>query len=222
MLACHGVVFFNRHFSRHRPRVFSGHIEVTGAGGRVKSNFYRGWLGHFVPPFFATDFFGLRPPRKNLSQHINSPKTQVNNYSTTNARAAYKPDSVLEGTPPWMAIHLDGGLPRRSCCLPGFIGRSRHANSVALNPYLALLLVGLAVPLPSPATRWALTPPFHPCPACEAVCFLRRFPSGFPGRALPGTLASRSPDFPRTGVRARPSGYPRRKRILFYRRTVNN
>ena len=32
------------------------------------------------------------------------------------------------------------------------------------DPYLALLPVGLAVPLALPLARWALTPPFHLCP----------------------------------------------------------
>ena len=32
-----------------------------------------------------------------------------------------------------------------------------------LAPYLALLPVGFVVPSLSPAARWALTPPFHPC-----------------------------------------------------------
>ena len=36
-------------------------------------------------------------------------------------------------------------------------------------PYLALLLAGLAVPPTLPPARWALTPPFHPCPRAEAV-----------------------------------------------------
>ena len=34
-----------------------------------------------------------------------------------------------------------------------------------------------------------------------AVSSLWRFPSGYPGRALPGTLASWSPDFPHGGLR---------------------
>jgi len=33
-----------------------------------------------------------------------------------------------------------------------------------LAAYLALLRLGVAVPSLLPAPRWALTPPFHPCP----------------------------------------------------------
>ena len=66
-----------------------------------------------------------------------------------------------------------------------------------------------------PAARWALTPPFHPYPhGCSfgepqvrrAVYFLWRSPSGYPARALPGTTALWSPDFPR-GACA-PRGHP--------------
>ena len=66
-------------------------------------------------------------------------------------------------------------------------------------PYLALLQVGFAVPLPLPAARCALTAPFHPC----------RHPMGVLGGLFsvalsvgsrpPGVtwhLALRSPDFP--------------------------
>lgn len=48
-----------------------------------------------------------------------------------------------------------------------------------------------------PATRWSLKPPFHPYLACKAVCFLWRYPSDCSAQALPGTIPSRSPDFPR-------------------------
>jgi hypothetical protein len=36
-------------------------------------------------------------------------------------------------------------------------------------PCLALLRVGFAMPLPSPAARWSLTPPFHPCLCPKAI-----------------------------------------------------
>jgi len=72
------------------------------------------------------------------------------------------------------------------------------------------------MPSRSPGPRWALTPPFHPCPGPKpwAVCFLWRCPWGRPRRALPAASSSWSPDFPppRRSARAtaRPSG-PLRK-----------
>jgi len=41
--------------------------------------------------------------------------------------------------------------------------RQKRPRLAARDPYLALLPVGLAMPLLLPAARWALTPPFHPC-----------------------------------------------------------
>jgi len=61
-----------------------------------------------------------------------------------------------------MAIHLGPRLPAASCSLPGQRTGGGSWRSPC-RPYLTLLPVGLAVPLPSPGTRWALTPPFHPC-----------------------------------------------------------
>jgi hypothetical protein len=50
------------------------------------------------------------------------------------------------------------------------------------------------------ARRWALTPPFHPCPpppeAERAVWFLWHFPSDRSARGCPRRPALRSPDFP--------------------------
>jgi len=40
--------------------------------------------------------------------------------------------------------------------------RTASRKQLMHHPYLALLLVGLAVPLPLPAARCALTAPFHP------------------------------------------------------------
>jgi hypothetical protein len=134
------------------------------------------------------------------------------------ARMACKPDSV-PGLPPLTAIHLGPPLPTGSSCQPGFLGLRLpcgdigHPITPARNPYLALLPVGLAMPVRLPVPRWALTPPFHPCPACRAVCSLWRFPSGCPGRALPGTVASWSPDFPQglPPAAVRPSARPRHR-----------
>src|SRR5688572_5894157 len=55
-----------------------------------------------------------------------------------------------------LATYPDPSERRRSCPL----ARAR-------DPYSVLLLAGLAVQSLLPATRWALTPPFHPYPSCE-------------------------------------------------------
>lgn len=79
------------------------------------------------------------------------------------------------------------------------------ADLTTRGPYSALLRVGLAIPFLLPDPWWALTPPFHhhrgsvrASPNTTAVFSLWRFPWGYPRRALPGTLPSWSPDFPRT------------------------
>ena len=78
------------------------------------------------------------------------------------------------------------------------------ADLTTRGPYSALLRVGLAIPFLLPRPWWALTPPFHHhrgrvplAPNTTAVFSLWRFPWGYPRRALPGTLPSWSPDFPR-------------------------
>ena len=45
-------------------------------------------------------------------------------------------------------------------------------------------------------------------PRRKAVCSLWRFPSGRPGRALPGAVSPCSPDVPHPPREARPSGHP--------------
>ncbi len=97
----------------------------------------------------------------------------------------------------------------------------RSRTCPARGPYLALLRVGLAVPSLSPSPRWALTPPFHRYPASGAVSSLWRFPWGCPRRALPGTLANESPDFPRPLPGPRPSSPPRGGQLGPALRSVN-
>ena len=96
---------------------------------------------------------------------------------------------------------------------PGLIGSSVPARisfpiTPARGPYLALLPVGLAVPLWLPIARWALTPPFHLFPACRVVCSLWRFPWSCPRRALPGTVLCGVRTFLER-CRPRPSSHPR-------------
>ena len=88
--------------------------------------------------------------------------------------------------------------------------RRRMADLTTRGPYSALLRVGLAIPFLLPGPWWALTPPFHHHRACTAVSSLWRFPWGYPRRALPGTLPSWSPDFPRRFTPPRSSSPPRK------------
>ena len=62
---------------------------------------------------------------------------------------------------------------------------SRH-----LETYLVLLRVGFTLPLLLPTARCALTAPFHPYLASQAVSFLLHFPWAHTPQALPGTLTS--------------------------------
>ncbi len=83
------------------------------------------------------------------------------------------------------AIHLGGPSPTRSCRRPG----TRRAASSSL---LGVAPGGACRADPSPGRWCALTAPFHPClrprGVTSAVCFLLRFPSGFPAWELPSTL----------------------------------
>jgi len=117
---------------------------------------------------------------------------------------AYKPDSV-QGLPLWMIIPLHTPLPARVKLPTRTSGLKRPCGRYRLpDQPRARSLFGIAPggachagPVARSAVRSYRT--FSPFPARRpVVCFLWRFPSGFPGRALPGTFASWSPDFPRT------------------------
>ena len=70
------------------------------------------------------------------------------------------------------------------------------------------------------ARRWALTPPFHPCPHRGkprplAVSSLWHFPSGYPAQALPGTLPYGARTFLTRGVRPSGATAPSSRATLF-------
>lgn len=125
--------------------------------------------------------------------------------SDSNAQKACKPDSVRE-FPPWMTIPLAPPLPAGSSCQPGPLGLKRPCGGIgcptcpARGPYSALLRVGLAVPSRLPGPRWALTPPFHPYPACRAVSFSVALSLGLPP---PGV--TRHPCFMESGLSSHPA-----------------
>ena len=96
----------------------------------------------------------------------------------------YKPSSVpalRQGA----LIPLTGPLPAGSSGLPGNRPpRGGSGDGSRRSPYLALHRTGFAVPRPSPAKRWALTPPFHPYPAALAGRYV--FCGTFPRVAAAG------------------------------------
>ena len=103
---------------------------------------------------------------------------------------------ILSRLTPPTAIPLGPSSPTGSSSQPGSLGRENPGAPLGVprDPYLALLLAGLAVPPTLPPARWALTPPFHPCPPAEAfgrsdLCgaFPRVTPGGrYPPPFLPG------------------------------------
>ena len=66
-----------------------------------------------------------------------------------------------------------------------------------LTVFLALLQVGFAMPSPSPMTRWALTPPFHPHRLETGSLFSVALSRGSPRVGVTHHPALWSPDFPR-------------------------
>ena len=69
-----------------------------------------------------------------------------------------KPGSVHSSEEKAVIIHLGCPLPNTSCNLPG----RRPGNGAICRLYLVLLPTGFTLPCPLPATRCALTAPFHP------------------------------------------------------------
>lgn len=80
-----------------------------------------------------------------------------------------------------MIIPLGRPLPGGSSHPPARSGGRPVRHKAASRAYMMLLRMGFGLPRLSPAARWALTPPFHPCPGrpspARAVCFLCHCPS---------------------------------------------
>ena len=78
-----------------------------------------------------------------------------------------------------LATYPDPSDRRRSYPPSPRLGRAR-------DPYSVLLLAGLAMPCLLPATRWALTPPFHPSPGKPGrFAFCGAVPGVAPGGRYP-------------------------------------
>ena len=122
--------------------------------------------------------------------------------SGTSARMACKPDSVPGVAPLRTVIPLGGASPHRSCCQPGPLGlwrpcRRRSPDARHGAPMRHCSWRGLPCRSGCPSRGGLLPHRFTLTPGGPgAVSSLWRFPSGCPGRALPGAIASWSPDFP--------------------------
>jgi hypothetical protein len=96
-----------------------------------------------------------------------------------------------------MVIYLGHRLPDTSCSQPE---RTRHVGEFGETGRLSAPIrpcTGWGLPCQPRhrELRWALTPPFHPCPLPSrnregplAVYSLLHFPSGYPAWALPSIL----------------------------------
>jgi len=113
-------------------------------------------------------------------------------------KLACKPGSVGRLAAPRQSFIWAGS------CLPARATYPGAARATLVPPYLVLLRMGFALPPLSPGARWALTPPFHPCP--------------HPNRAAGGmfsvalSIASRRPAVSRHPALRSPD-FPLRKRI---------
>ena len=144
---------------------------------------------------------------------------------------ACKPGSVRPATLAGAgvtAIPLGRSSPTASSNQPGQQGLKTGPSPCGLHhPYSVLLPAGLAMPLPLPAARCALTAPFHPYPCPRAL--RPRGPGGLLSVAL--SLGSPPPDVIRRRVSMepglssvharRPSGRLAMHRIWVTRGSVN-
>jgi hypothetical protein len=116
-----------------------------------------------------------------------------------------------------MAIHLGRILRSASCNQPGsLVWKQTWTIARPRDPYLVLLPVGFAMPLPLPDARCALTAPFHPylspLPGVRRFAFCGTFPGvasagRYPAPCLRGarTFLTMPPVPERIGVIARSS-----------------
>jgi hypothetical protein len=107
-------------------------------------------------------------------------------------------------------IPLGRPLPDASSSLPASLGESPFAGSSCEEhrtlAYVALLPMGSALPSPLPETRWALTPPFHPClplpfPVGTGGLFSVALSFAFPRPGVTRHRALWSSDFPPAALR---------------------
>jgi len=110
-------------------------------------------------------------------------------------RSACKPHSVGQGClPGWSSIWAAELPPQLGAAYPRLWGRGpRPGGIAALASAWPCSRRGLPGRAGYPTRRWALTPPFHPCPHLRlrrplAVCFCGPVRGVAPSRVLPGAV----------------------------------
>jgi len=144
---------------------------------------------------FIAPIEGWILPAKNQPPQLARARRGFRRALSLNHQPACKPGSVRRGLLPARQPFLwDGDCSPPQAANPndGSGGGSRDCSR--RHSYLALLPVGFAVPWLLPATRWALTPPFHP--------YSNRSSSGLLSVAL--SLGSPPPDVIRHRVSVEP------------------
>ena len=126
---------------------------------------------------------------------------------------------LSKGLPP-LDDHSSGRVVTRApqAANPDVWGKSQTPGLPPRHPYLALLPVGLAVPLRLPVARWALTPPFHPYPSIRERAHGRfHFCGAFRRIAPPGRYPAPWPCGVRTFLERLPArGHPALRASLSY------
>ena len=100
-------------------------------------------------------------------------------------------------------IHLVPGSLQGSSSLPKSVGRAALLSHSGMLFYLTLLRVGFTLPSLLPATRCALTAPFHPYLAMRGGVFSVALSVGSPLPRVTRHTALWSSDFPRPQTRPR-------------------
>jgi len=211
MLAHNRIILPDHHFFGHGARVFLGHVKVASVRGRVQADFNCGRLRHFSSPASAK---GQAGEILSWSLPFSDADATVNHDEAEFEALTQKPPKKMRGEP--ISRILSRGYPLgwpflwtqdcpcASSCQPEPLGQSSPAVISAHRSTRTRFLFGIA---PGGACHaGAVTSPpvgsyptLSPLPVrARAVCFLWRSPSGCPARALPGTVALWSPDFPRT------------------------
>jgi len=183
---------------------WSNHLVVMcGPDPRIRLLEEKGWIAGSPRAEWHCRQRGWNPTWREVRR-----QTSDLSWSTSKYQPACKPGSV--GHRPFARTVRDGHSsgtmfahclkqPTRTADPTRSRGVIACANRPLRRPYSVLLPVWFAMPSPLPATRCALTAPFHPYPRSRrrrAVRSLWHFPWGRPRRTLSGTVCRWSPDFP--------------------------